>query len=158
MNLAGGWASFIASAGAWYLATNQAFVDWLASFPLVMQLHFVVFRDGANIIYLPWGNLFFIVSGIIAGVGVSLLTSPTAQEKLDNFYALIRTPVITGEQVDAPCTLPKGGNKPLVSLLFPNSNFMFFKPSLAGVLGFLAGWGYVALLIGTFYLITKMGT
>ena len=41
--------------------------------------------------------LFYLSAGLLGGVIVSLLTKPGEKEKLENFYALIRTPVQPGE-------------------------------------------------------------
>ena len=47
-------------------------------------------------------------SATVAGVLASLFTAPVPEAKLDNFLALMNTPVAPGERVDAPCTLPAG--------------------------------------------------
>ncbi|MHC4356300.1 MAG: sodium:solute symporter family protein, partial [Planctomycetota bacterium] len=56
-------------------------------------------------VYLPWQMVFYLSVGLVAGIVVSLLTKPVSGKKLDNFYALVRTPVTPGEQPAVPCTL-----------------------------------------------------
>ncbi|MHC4169913.1 MAG: hypothetical protein ACYSWQ_23440, partial [Planctomycetota bacterium] len=56
-------------------------------------------------VYLPWQMVFYLSVGMVAGIVVSLLTKPVSGKKLDNFYALVRTPVTPGEQPAVPCTL-----------------------------------------------------
>jgi hypothetical protein len=97
--------------------------------------------------------VFYLTAGTIAAVVASLLTKPVAAEKLDNFYALVRTPVTPGEQVIAPCTLPAGAVVPARRSILPGSNFEILVPSLTSVVGFLAGCGCVAAIIFSVYLI-----
>ncbi len=72
----------------------------------VWSMRLTVQKEGQAAIYLPWQMIFYLAGGTIAGIVVSLFTKPVATEKLDNFYALIRTPIAPGEQISAPCTLP----------------------------------------------------
>jgi len=48
--------------------------------------------------------IFYLSVGLLVNVVVSLFTKPVDKEKLDNFYALVRTPIKPGEQVAVPCT------------------------------------------------------
>lgn len=106
-------------------------------------------------IYLPWQMVFYLAGGTLVGIIVSLFTRPVAKEKLDNFYALIRTPVRPGEKVAAPCTLPEGAVVPEKRNIFPNTNFEISIPSLTSVVGFLIGLACVAAIIGSVYLIAR---
>ena len=106
-------------------------------------------------IFLPWQMLFYLTGGFLAGIIVSLFTKPVAKEKLDKFYALLRTPIKPGEQVPAPCTLPADAVVPERRNIFPNSNLEIPIPSLTSVIGFFAGWGCVAVIIYSVYLIAK---
>jgi Na+/proline symporter len=106
-------------------------------------------------IYFPWQMVFYLTGGTLMGIIVSLFTRPVAKEKLDNFYALIRTPVRPGEKVAAPCTLPEGAVVPEKRNIFPNTNFEISIPSLTSVVGFLIGWACVAAIIGSVYLIAR---
>jgi Na+/proline symporter len=106
-------------------------------------------------IYMPWQMVFYLTGGTLVGIIVSLFTRPVAKEKLDNFYALVRTPVKPGEKVAAPCTLPEGAVVPEKRSIFPNTSFEVSIPSLTSVVGFLIGWACVAAIIGSVYLIAR---
>jgi Na+/proline symporter len=106
-------------------------------------------------LYLPWQMILYLSAGLISGIVVSLLTRPVAEEKLDNYYALIRTPVKPGEQPDVPCTLPGDAVVPEKRNIFPNTNLEFMIPSRTSVVGFLIGWGFVAAIVITVYLIAS---
>ena len=155
--LAGAWASFIAAVIAWYLSGAGFFVDWLGKLPVAATLRLLVVKAGVQSMYLPWQMAFYITSGAAAGIIVSLVTKPIEAKKLENYYALVRTPVRQGEVVNAPCTLPEGAEVPRRNNLFPGTSIEVMKPSWVGIAGFLAGWAYVLSLIGIFYLITTWG-
>lgn len=73
MNRYGAWASFVAAAAAW--ATGLRVFGWTgdAGFPYL--------------------TTFYLLSGIVAGAVVSLLTRPEPTERLDRFFLTINTPV-----------------------------------------------------------------
>ena len=98
-------------------------------------------------LYLPWQMTFYLLTGLLAGVFVSLVTTRVNEEKLEHFYALIRTPVTPGEHVEQACTLPAGAVVPEKRQLFPNTSIEFLVPSRTSVVGFLIGWVCVAALI-----------
>lgn len=99
--------------------------------------------------------VFYLAAGLIVGIIVSFVTRPVAREKLDNFYALVRTPVMPGEKVLAPCTLPAGAVVPSARRIFPGTSFEMLVPSRISVIGFLLAWGCVVLIIYSFFLIVK---
>jgi Na+(H+)/acetate symporter ActP len=107
-------------------------------------------------IYLPWQMVFYLAGGMLVGIIVSLFTRPVAKEKLDKFYALVRTPIRPGEQVAAPCTLPADAVVPKKRNLLPNTSLEIPIPSLTSVIGFLVGWGCVAVIIYAVYLIASV--
>ena len=78
---------------------------------------------------------------------MSLLTRPVSEEKLDNFYALVRTPIGPGEKDTAPCTLPEGVVVPEERKLLPFKNLEILVPTPTSVIGFLVGWVCVAAII-----------
>jgi hypothetical protein len=92
---------------------------------------------------------------LIAGVVVSLLTPSVSDQKLKRYYALIRTPVQSGEVVPAPCTLPKRVQAPPRRMLFSAWGLEIPIPSLQAILGFAVGWVCVAAIIGVFIWIVK---
>ena len=104
---------------------------------------------------MPWKMILYLSSGLIGGIVVSLLTKPVAEEKLNNYYALIRTPVKPGEQPKIPCTLPDDAVVPEKRNIFPNTNLEFMIPSRTSVVGFLVGWGFVAAIVIAVYLIAS---
>jgi len=154
--VAGAWATTLTAFGLWWLTEQDFFISWLGGLPVAESLRFVFIKNGTPEIYLPWQMVFYLTAGLIAGIVVSLFTKPVAREKLDNFYALVRTPVKPGEQVPAPCTLPSDAVVPEKRNIFPNTSLEIPIPSLTSVLGFLAGWGCVAGIIYSVYLIAKV--
>jgi hypothetical protein len=99
--------------------------------------------------------IFYLSAGLIVGIIASLATRPVVREKLDNFYALVRTPVRQGEKVLTPCTLPQGVVVPPKRSIFPGTNLEILIPSRVTVIGFLIACGCVFLIISGFYLIVR---
>ena len=145
---AGAWAATLAAAGTWWLTTLPQVVSGLAKLPFSEELNFVTEKAGAMEIYLPWQMIFYITAGFAAGIFVSLFTRPVSATKLDSFYALMRTPVRPGEEIETPCTLPADAVVPPRRVFFPKSNWEIPIPGWRAVSGFLVGWILVALIIG----------
>ncbi|MHC4510604.1 MAG: sodium:solute symporter family protein [Planctomycetota bacterium] len=124
---------------------NAHFAEYLPEFML----------SNKGELQLPWKMILYLGTGLISGIVVSLLTRPVAKEKLENFYALIRTPVTLGEQVDKPCTLPAGAVVPERRNVFPNTSLEIAIPSRISIIGFLVGWAFVAAIVITVYLIAS---
>lgn len=154
--VAGAWTSTLTAFGVWWLTTQQFFISWLGSLSIAEPLRFIFVKQGVPEVYLPWQMIFYLAAGVIAGIVVSLFTKPVAEEKLDNFYALVRTPVKTGEQVAVPCTLPDDAVVPPKRNIFANTHLEIPVPSLTSVIGFLAGWVCVAAIIYSVYLIASV--
>ena len=150
---AGAWASTLTAFAAWWLTTQEFFISWLGGLSAAEPLRLVFVKGGVAEVYLPWQMVFYLSAGLVAGIVVSLLTKPVAKDKLEKFYSLIRTPVKPGEQVEAPCTLPAGAVVPESLNLFPNTNLEIAIPSRLSAIGFLIGWGCVAAIIYSVYLI-----
>lgn len=153
---AGAWASTLTAFGVWWLTTKGFFISWLGSLSMAESLTFIFVKDGIAEVYMPWQMIFYLSAGTIVGIVVSLFTKPVAKEKLDNFYALVRTPVKSGEQVSVPCTLPDDAEVPEKRNIFPNTSLEIAIPSRTSVVGFLAGWACVAAIIYSVYLIAKI--
>lgn len=153
--VAGAWASTLVAFGVWWLTTQRFFVLFLQNASLPENLRFVVTGEKGPEVYLPWQMVFYLMAGLIAGIVVSSLTRPVPREKLDNFYALVRTPVKSGEVVDFPCTLPRDAVVPPSRKLFPKSNIEISIPDRTSLIGFLAAWAAVAVLIVMFILIIR---
>ncbi|HUT29740.1 MAG TPA: sodium:solute symporter family protein [Sedimentisphaerales bacterium] len=143
----GAWAATLSAFAIWFLTGRGFFISWLGSLPVAESLRLVFVKSGTPEVYLPWQMVFYLGGGLLVGIIVSLLTRPVAKDKLDNFYALVRTPIRPGEEVTAPCTLPVGAVVPEKRNLLPNTSLEIPIPSLMSVIGFLVGWGCVAAII-----------
>ncbi len=148
--VAGAWASTLVAFATWMLSGWGPFVEWLQGLPVAESWQLVFVKNGTPEMYLPWQMLFYLTTGTIAGIVVSLFTRPVDAEKLERFYALVRTPVRPGEQPPEPCTLPADAVVPPRRVLLPSTSLEIPIPSKGAVAGFLAGWGAVGALIGVF--------
>ncbi len=153
--VAGAWAATLSAFGVWWLTGQEFFISWLGRLEVAEALRFVFVKNGVPEVYLPWQMIFYLSGGMLAGILVSLVTKPVAKEKLDKFYALIRTPVEPGEVIIEPCTLPEGAVVPERRNLIGGKNFEIPVPSKTSIIGFLIGWGCVAAIIVSVYLIAK---
>ena len=67
--------------------------------------------------------IFYLVVGTLVGIAVSLLTRPVDEGQLDRYYALVRTPVASGESVSSePCTIPDEVEVPPKNNVFADSS------------------------------------
>jgi len=154
--VAGAWAATLVAVFVWWLTTKAFFLSWLNALPANEALKFVVTKGAKLEIYLPWQMMFYLVAGTIAGIVVSLFTKPVSKEQLDNFYALVRTPMAPGEKHLAPCTLPPGVVPAPKRSFFPNTSLEIMIPSANSLIGFLVGWVCVAVLIYIVYLLANI--
>jgi Na+/proline symporter len=155
--VAGAWAATLVSFTAWFLTGRFALagrVVW--DFNASVTPHLPAFMVWEQKLYLPWQMVFYLSAGLMAGVFVSWLTKPVAAEKAERFYALLRTPVRAGERVETACTLPSDAVVPARRNLFGHSDLEVPIPTRTGIVGFLVGWGCVALIVAAAYVITKM--
>jgi len=156
MTTAGAWATTLIGFAVMLFTSEIAFGDrsiWDFNQHFAQYLPQFMLFDGK--LYLPWQMILYLGAGLTSGIGVSLLTRPVAAEKLEKFYALTRTPVTLGEQVDQPCTLPAGAIVPERRNLLPNTSLEIAIPSRISVLGFLAGWACVAAIVACVYMIAN---
>ena len=151
--VAGAWAATLTAFGIWFLTTQSFFIQFVSNLPGSDALRFIILKEASPEIYLPWQMIFYLTGGTLTGIIVSLFTKPVAAEKLDNFYALRRTPVKLGEKITASCTLPEGAVVPKKRVLLPNTSLEIMVPSRTSVVGFLIGWGCVAAIIYAVYLL-----
>lgn len=77
---------------------------------------------------------------------VSLVSNIDQKEYLEPFYQKMRRPVT-----------PEGSEEPESTLVFPNSNWEFYKWNRRDWLGFLLSWVLVAAIIGLLYLVVTIG-
>ena len=155
--VAGAWAATLVSFAAWF-GTSRIVLGGSVLWDFDARVgpylpSFMVWRDK---LYLPWQMVFYLSAGLLAGVVVSLVTRPVPGTKLENFYALLRTPVRPGEQVTVPCTLPADAVVPERRNLFPSRTLEIPVPSRTGILGFLAGWACAGILALALYVIAGM--
>ncbi len=153
---AGAWASAIAGFGTWFVVTRTWFVELIARLPAPESMPLVWSEaDKQPVLYEPWRIGFYMAAALLAAVVVSLLTKPVAKDKLDRFYALLRTPVTLDEKVAEPCTLPEGVTTPPRRVFGRSLGLEIPMPSRMSWQGFLAGWLAVAVLIGSFVLVVR---
>jgi hypothetical protein len=157
MTVAGAWATTLISFAVLLFTSKIAFGQYvLWDFNVSCAWYLPDFMLFNGEIYLPWKMILYLSAGLISGIMVSLLTKPVAKEKLDNYYALIRTPIKPGEQLAAACTLPDDAIVPEKRNIFPNTNFEFMIPSRTSVVGFLVGWAFVAVIVVVVYMIASV--
>ena len=148
----GAWAATLSAVTAWWLSTQSFFISYLSTLPF----KFVVEKSTGPEMYLPWQMIFYLSAGFFGGIIGSLLTKPLPEKRLDDFYALLRTPVMPGEQPSASCTLPEGVTPAPRRNLLPFKSIELPVPSKVALLGFLASWVVVALLIYVVYFIVNV--
>ena len=149
---AGAWASTLAGFGMWFLTEQHFFKVFLQS----LELGFVKETATGLTMYLPWQMVFYLTVGTFVGIVVSLMTRPVADEKLDRFYELIRTPVEEGEPAPIePCKLPEGMTPPEKRLLFKFWNLEVLVPTRLSVVGFVLSWVAVVGMIVGFWALTR---
>jgi Na+/proline symporter len=108
-------------------------------------------------LYLPWQMILYLSAGLAVLVVVSLLTRPVPEEKLERFYACLRTPVREEEPETAPFTLPPGVKPAPRRLLVNIPGFEIPRPSLVSVVGVLLAAAASVLLVGGVYWLFSLG-
>jgi len=106
-------------------------------------------------LYMPWQMILYISTGFITAILVSLFTKPIEKKKLDRFYECLRTPIAPGEPETTPFTLPDGTVPAPRRPWFKHPDFEISRPKFIDIIGFIAGWVAVAILIGAFFWIIK---
>jgi len=106
-------------------------------------------------LYLPWQMILYISAGFTIAIVVSLVTKPVEKKKLDRFYECLRTPIAPGEPETVPFTLPDGVVPAPRRPWFDHPDFEISRPKFVDIIGFIAGWAAVAILIGSFLWIIK---
>ena len=150
--VAGAWGATLVSFGTLVFTSKIAFggkVLWDFNARLAERLPAWMVYDGE--LYLPWQMIVYLSVGFVTLVVVSLLTRRVDAKRLDRFYACLRTPIGQGEPETEPFTLPPGVEPGPRRVLIDHPDFEIPKPTLVGIVGFLAAWAGVGLLIGTVY-------
>jgi len=145
---AGAWAATLTGFLAWWITTRPTFVSMFATSSIAESLNLVfVSTEGAERIHEPWVILFYTTAALAAGVIVSLVTPRVPAERLQRFYDLTRTPVVEGEVVERPCTLPVGVVLPQRRMLMTAFGLEVPVPSTTSIAGFMAGCAAAVLLV-----------
>ena len=155
--VAGAWSSALAGFGAWWLTTQPSFIRFLEGLSFSELLSFIWIEPGqAHEVYEPWTIVFYMAVATMTGVGVSLLTTPVPKGRLERFYVLTRTPIVPGEEITEPCTLPAGVTPPPRRMLLTSWGLEIPMPSRVSLIGFVGGWIAVAALIGGFKILVQV--
>jgi Na+/proline symporter len=145
---AGAWAATLAGFLAWWVTTRPGVISALAASPFADQLNLVITNTvGESKVHEPWVILFYTTAALAAGVVVSLVTPRVPHERLRRFYDLTRTPIVEGEVVERPCTLPVDVAPPTRRMLLTAFGLEVPMPSMISVVGFVAGCVAAALLV-----------
>ncbi len=145
---AGAWAGTLVSFATLLFASQITLIGWDFNDQLASYLPAFMLWEGK--LYLPWQMIMYLVTGLVAFIGVSLVTRPMAAESLDRLFACLRTPIQPWERETQAFTLPEGlapePRRPLIN----HPDFEIPRPSVVGVVGFFAAWIAVGLLMGSF--------
>ena len=139
---------FVLVGAATWLAADRRMIA--ADFSQAEHLRLVWMEIGELTVYAPWQILAYMTIAAATGIITGLLTKPVAKNKLDRFYGLVRTPVQQGEDIDRLCELPPGVAPDARRMITTAFGLEIPVPSRASVLGFVATWVAVAILIGGF--------
>ena len=154
--VAGAWAGTLTSFGTLLFTSKIAFgnfVLWDFNKHIADKLPAFMLWQGE--LYLPWKMILYLTAGFVVLVVVSLFTRRTAKDRLERFYACLRTPIGTDEPEAEPFTLPQGVQPGPRNVLIQHPDFEIPRPTLIGIGGFGAAWLGVGLLIGAVYWIIQ---
>ncbi len=152
--VAGAWAATFSAFFMWWITTLPTFISLIGSLPIADNARFVVEKATGAEIYLPWQMILYLITGVCTGIAVSLFTQPVEKQKLDNFYALARTPVLANESfISKPCTIPENVTVSKAKKLFSTNNLEILRPSKISIIGFIVSWIFVAILVGLMFAI-----
>ena len=145
---AGAWASTISGFLAWFYTSKIEFIGWdfNAHFAAILP-KFMLYN---NQLSLPWQMIIYLTFSLLAMILVSIITKPGNKESLDRIYECLRTPVLPGEPEVKPLTLPESTEPAPRSVLINHSDFEINKPSKESIIGFIALWIAVGILIKVF--------
>lgn len=154
--MAGAWVGTLVSFAAMLFTSKIAFTTGAAEFVLWdFNKHFADYLPAFMVwdekLYLPWQMVFYLVAGMIGLVVTSLLTRRVPSDRLDRLYECLRTPIGTDEPEGAVFTLPDGVESAPRKVSISHPDFEIPQPSRVGLLGFIASWAAVAMLIGAVY-------
>ena len=149
--VASAWAATLTSLGAFIFTSTKPLgvVPWDFNAHFADKLPTFMLWEGK--LYLPWQMIIYLSAGFVVLVVVSLFTKKVPAEKLNRFYACLRTPIGPDEPETEPFTLPAGVEPAPRKVLIDHPDFEIPRPTMIGIFGFLAAWAGVAILIGAVY-------
>ena len=144
----GAWASTICGFLAWFFTSKIEFIGWDFNAHFAATLpKFMLYN---NQLSLPWQMIIYLTFSLLAMILVSIITKPGDKESLDRIYECLRTPVLPGEPEVKPLTLPESTEPAPRVVLINHSDFEINKPSKESIIGFIALWIAVGILIKVF--------
>ena len=144
----GAWASTICGFLAWFFTSKIEFIGWDFNAHFAATLpKFMLYN---NQLSLPWQMIIYLTFSLLAMILVSIITKPGNKESLDRIYECLRPPVLPGEPEVEPLTLPESTEPAPRSVLINHSDFEINKPSKESIIGFIALWIAVGILIKVF--------
>ncbi len=154
--VAAAWAATATSFGLLLFTSRIAFGDYvLWDFNAHLAGKLPAFMVWQGELSLPWQMILYLSAGFVVLVVVSLFTRRVSTKRLDRLYACLRTPIGADEPETEPFTLPPGAEPAPRNVLIDHPDLEIPKPSIIGLIGFLAAWLGVGLLIGAVYWIIQ---
>jgi Na+/proline symporter len=145
--VAGAWAGTLAGSAVWLFSEQISLGGYTWDFDARFAEHLPAFMLREGHLYLPWQMLMYLVTSFVTLVAVSLLTTPVDAQRLDRFYACLRTPVSPNEPETRPFCLPEGIVPAPRRVLIHHPDFEIPVPSAVSVIGFLVVSAFVVLMI-----------
>lgn len=139
------WASTLAAAATWWVVAylpNEVH----ARLPFLDFMFLAGKQPGQYVMADQYQMVCYLLMGVVVGILVSLRTRNESEEKLDQFFALIHTPIRAGEEVASPCTLPENP-RPQEPKMFPGTSIELPRPTIVDISGFIGAWMVVALIV-----------
>ena len=146
----GVWVSTLLAFGV-FLVTEMPFFNTFAA------NHFPSYMMWNGQFRVSWQMFFYLTAAFGSCILVSLVTPPVPKEKLDRFYACLRTPIQPNEPHLAPFTLPEGVTPPEPKKLINHPDLEIPFPTVAGMAGFAFFWVMVFAMIGFVYWMATWG-
>lgn len=149
---AGAWAATLSSFFIWLLMAQSFFVEFWDATGLFAGTNVIVDANYNNVISreisLPYQILTFLTIGSLVGIITSFFTKPVKEERLNQFYGLLRTPVDEPEELVEEMQLPEGKEFTPENKLINLPNWELQKPKKEAVKGFIMATFVVAALVG----------
>jgi Na+/proline symporter len=155
--VAGVWAGTLAGAAVWLFTESISLGGYSWDFNARFASSLPSWMLWNDKLHLPWQMVMYLCTNFVVMVLVSLVTKPVDKDRLDSFYACMRTPVTGVEPETAPFTLPPGIEPAPRRVLFDHPDFEIPVPSRASVVGFIAVCAIVVAMIYGGYWVFGLG-